>query len=161
MDPIKVFLVSYLGLMGLVIGSFLNVVVWRLPRRQSIVHPPSACPKCSHRLGVLDLVPVFSWIFLRGKCRYCGAPIASRYPVVEGLTGIVFAGIGAGYGVTGFVVVPLALAAVLIPTGLIELDAGNAAPRHSRARILGHTVAALAVIGLGLLLAAPRLWPIW
>lgn len=76
---------------GAVIGSFLNVVVYRLPRGESVVHPPSRCPACGHRLGPVDMVPVLSWIVFRGRCRYCGAPVSARYPLVEGLTGTLFA----------------------------------------------------------------------
>jgi leader peptidase (prepilin peptidase)/N-methyltransferase len=68
---------------GLIIGSFLNVVIYRLPRGESIILPPSHCPQCDHRLGLWDLIPVFSYLGLRGKCRYCRTRISARYPVVE------------------------------------------------------------------------------
>ncbi|WP_018963307.1 prepilin peptidase [Coprothermobacter platensis] len=80
-----------LFLFGSVIGSFLNVVIYRLPREESIAYPPSHCPNCGHRLGPLDLVPIFSFLFLRGKCRYCGKPISWQYPFVEALTASLFA----------------------------------------------------------------------
>ena len=73
---------------GAVIGSFLNVCIYRLPVGKSIVTPPSACGSCGHRLGPLDMIPVLSYIFLRGKCRYCGAPYSCRYAVIEFLTGL-------------------------------------------------------------------------
>ncbi|MFA1641641.1 A24 family peptidase [Chryseomicrobium imtechense] len=76
---------------GLVFGSFYNVVGLRVPNGESIVHPPSHCPKCSRRLTVLDLVPVFSYIFLRGKCRGCGSKISFVYPFMELITGVLFA----------------------------------------------------------------------
>lgn len=76
---------------GLVFGSFYNVVGLRVPNGESIVHPPSHCPKCSRRLTVLDLVPVFSYIFLRGKCRGCGSKISFVYPLMELITGVLFA----------------------------------------------------------------------
>jgi leader peptidase (prepilin peptidase)/N-methyltransferase len=76
--------------MGLLIGSFVNVVIWRVPRGESIVRPPSACPKCGHQLRPYDNVPLISWAVLGGKCRDCKAPISIRYPVVELITGIVF-----------------------------------------------------------------------
>ncbi len=80
------------ALYGLAIGSFLNVVIWRLPRGGSIESPTwSYCPRCEHRLGALDLFPVFSFLALRAKCRYCHAPISWRYPGVELLTSILFA----------------------------------------------------------------------
>ena len=75
------------AVLGLLIGSFSNVLIWRLPRRESINFPPSHCPNCDHPLAPLDLVPVFSWAMLRGKCRYCKAPISPRYPIIELITG--------------------------------------------------------------------------
>lgn len=79
------------GIFGLLIGSFLNVVIWRVPRGESIVRPPSACPSCGHELRAYDNIPLVSWLVLRGRCRDCGAPISPRYPIVEGLTGVLFA----------------------------------------------------------------------
>ena len=70
-------------LLGSLIGSFSNVLIHRIPRGENIAFPPSKCPKCGHRLGFLDLFPIFSWLFLGGKCRYCKAPISWRYPLVE------------------------------------------------------------------------------
>ncbi len=77
-------------LLGLFVGSFLNVCIDRLPRGQSIINPPSHCSACNHKLGILDLVPLFSYLWLRGRCRYCQAPIPLRLPVVEGTTGLLF-----------------------------------------------------------------------
>jgi leader peptidase (prepilin peptidase)/N-methyltransferase len=76
--------------LGAIIGSFLNVVVWRVPRGESIVAPPSACPKCGHRIAWHDNVPVLSWLWLRGRCRDCHEPISPRYPIVEATTAVVF-----------------------------------------------------------------------
>ncbi|WP_345751249.1 prepilin peptidase [Microbacterium rhizophilus] len=78
------------GALGLAIGSFLNVVAWRVPRGESVVAPASACPKCGHAIRAYDNIPVLSWLFLRGRCRDCGVPISSRYPIVEGITGALF-----------------------------------------------------------------------
>lgn len=83
---LDVYAAVVLGVLGALIGSFSNVLIYRLPRRESIAFPPSHCTTCGHRLGVADLVPVLSWAFLRGRCRYCGAPISARYPLVELLT---------------------------------------------------------------------------
>ncbi|MCD6359172.1 MAG: prepilin peptidase [Dehalococcoidia bacterium] len=77
-------------LLGLAVGSFLNVCADRLPRRQSLIRPPSHCDVCQHRLCPLDLIPLLSYLYLKGKCRYCGAPISYRMPVVEAATGITF-----------------------------------------------------------------------
>ena len=77
--------------LGACVGSFLNVVVWRLPRGESLISPPSHCPKCNTRLRWYDNLPVIGWLKLRGKCRYCGQPISARYPIVEAVTGLIFA----------------------------------------------------------------------
>ncbi|HXQ19183.1 MAG TPA: prepilin peptidase [Acidimicrobiales bacterium] len=71
------------GLLGASIGSFLNVVIYRVPRAMSIVRPPSHCPKCGTELGSAENVPLLSWLVLRGRCRHCGEPISPRYPIVE------------------------------------------------------------------------------
>jgi leader peptidase (prepilin peptidase) / N-methyltransferase len=83
-------IIVFLFALGACIGSFLNVVVWRLPRGQSLVTPPSHCPKCSHKLAWYDNLPVIGWILLRGRCRYCGVYISARYPIVEAVTGGLF-----------------------------------------------------------------------
>jgi len=77
-------------ILGLIIGSFLNVVIYRLPEGKSIVYPPSHCPDCGHKLSPLELIPVLSYIFLRGKCKSCRTDISIRYPIIELLTGIIF-----------------------------------------------------------------------
>lgn len=79
------------GLLGILIGSFLNVVIFRVPALKSIVSPPSACGECGHAIRGYDNVPVLSWLALRGKCRDCASPISKRYPLVELGTGIFFA----------------------------------------------------------------------
>lgn len=79
------------AVLGLVFGSFFNVCIFRFISRESIVYPPSHCPSCGHRLHPLDLIPVLSWLFLRGKCRYCHSPISLQYLVVELGTAFVFA----------------------------------------------------------------------
>jgi leader peptidase (prepilin peptidase)/N-methyltransferase len=78
-------------LLGLFVGSFLNVCIDRLPQGQSIIKPPSHCATCNRKLSILDLIPVFSYIWLRGRCRYCQAHIPLRLPVVEGITALLFA----------------------------------------------------------------------
>jgi leader peptidase (prepilin peptidase)/N-methyltransferase len=79
------------GVLGLAIGSFLNVVIYRVPAGESIVSPPSRCPSCGAEIRNRHNVPVLGWLMLRGKCYYCQAPISPRYPVVEALTGVLFA----------------------------------------------------------------------
>jgi len=77
-------------ILGLIIGSFLNVIIYRLPDGKSVVYPASHCPDCGHKLSPLELIPVLSYLFLRGKCRSCGTDISIRYPLIELLTGIIF-----------------------------------------------------------------------
>ena len=90
MDPVEVVAVVFIALAGLAIGSFLNVVIWRVPRGESIVSPPSHCPRCDAEIRGRDNIPVLSWLILRGRCRDCGAHISARYPGVELLTGVLF-----------------------------------------------------------------------
>jgi leader peptidase (prepilin peptidase)/N-methyltransferase len=93
-DPVLItFLSLWFILFGACVGSFLNVLIYRLPLRQSLVHPPSHCPACGHPIRWYDNVPVFGWIKLRGKCRDCQSPISIRYPCVEGFCGILFGGV--------------------------------------------------------------------
>jgi leader peptidase (prepilin peptidase)/N-methyltransferase len=89
------FVVVAVGILGLLVGSFLNVVIYRVPAGKSIVSPPSACPSCGARIRPRDNVPVISWIALRGRCRNCAAPISRRYPLVELATGVLFACVAA------------------------------------------------------------------
>ena len=82
------------ALLGLAVGSFLNVVIYRVPAGKSIVAPPSACPHCGHGIRWYDNLPVVSWIVLRARCRNCSAPISARYPAVELGTAVVFVLVG-------------------------------------------------------------------
>jgi leader peptidase (prepilin peptidase)/N-methyltransferase len=86
------------ALLGLAVSSFLNVCIDRLPERESIVSPPSHCPACGRRLAPFDLIPLFSFIFLRGRCRYCRAPIPRRVLLVESMTGLLFVLLWYRYG---------------------------------------------------------------
>lgn len=110
------------AVLGLVIGSFLNVVVWRVPRGESVVHPPSACPRCGHAIRPRDNVPVLSWLVLRGRCRDCSAPISARYPLVEAGTGLAFAATTWWSGVDWALPALLYLAAITVALTLIDLD---------------------------------------
>ena len=82
---------------GWSLGSFLNVVIWRVPRRESIVKPRSHCPACDTQIATRDNIPLVSWLVLRGRCRHCGNPISIRYPLVELFTGVLFAAVGARF----------------------------------------------------------------
>ena len=81
---------ALLGGLGLIVGSFLNVVIYRVPRDLSIVRPGSACPGCGTAISARDNIPVLSWLLLRGRCRSCGEPISGRYPLVEGLNAVLW-----------------------------------------------------------------------
>ncbi|HEY7011038.1 MAG TPA: prepilin peptidase, partial [Jatrophihabitantaceae bacterium] len=107
---------------GLIIGSFLNVVVYRLPRGESLAHPRSRCPHCETQLRAIDNVPVLSWVFLRGRCRYCGAPISARYPLVELTTGALYAAVVASQDDAVRIVLGLLLVTALVPITLIDFD---------------------------------------
>ncbi len=84
-------LILVFALLGLFVGSFLNVCIDRLPRGQSIIHPRSHCAACNRELSTLDLLPIFSYLWLRGRCLYCRARIPLRLPIIEGMTGLLFA----------------------------------------------------------------------
>jgi leader peptidase (prepilin peptidase)/N-methyltransferase len=111
----------FVGLLGAVIGSFLNVVIHRVPRRESIVFPNSTCPACKTPIKAYDNIPILGWLLLRGKCRSCRAPISARYPAVEALTAAVFILVYWQLGLTPMLVVGLIFAAAMI--ALIFIDA--------------------------------------
>src|SRR2546430_11700038 len=96
-DPILLF---GAGLLGLCLGSFLNVCIVRLPNDQSLLSPPSACPRCKHPIAWRDNIPVASWLLLKGRCRHCGAPISRQYPVVEAAVGLIWIAGVLAYGVS-------------------------------------------------------------
>lgn len=108
--------------LGLVIGSFLNVVVWRVPRDESVVRPASHCPRCGHAVRSRDNIPVVSWLLLRGRCRDCGEPISARYPAVELGTAMAFGLVGWWLGWSPLLPGYLYLAAISVCLTLIDLD---------------------------------------
>jgi leader peptidase (prepilin peptidase) / N-methyltransferase len=109
-------------LAGLLVGSFLNVVAWRLPRGGSLVRPGSHCPSCETPIRPYDNVPVLSWVALRGRCRHCAARIAARYPAVEAGTGALYAAVAFGRHSALDIVLGLLLVTALVPITLIDLD---------------------------------------
>ncbi|MFC7494322.1 MULTISPECIES: prepilin peptidase [unclassified Nocardioides] len=111
-----------LGLLGLLVGSFLNVVIHRVPAGLSIVSPGSACPACAHPVRPVDNVPVLSWLLLRGRCRDCAAPIAGRYPLVEAATGLLFVVAGWRFGATPYAAAVLVVVAAGVALAMIDLD---------------------------------------
>jgi leader peptidase (prepilin peptidase) / N-methyltransferase len=108
---------------GLIIGSFLNVVAYRLPRGESLATPGSHCPSCDAPVRPYDNIPVLSWLLLRGRCRDCAQPIGSRYPIVEALTAALFAAVAVVHAHdTTMLVLGLVLVAFLVPIALIDAD---------------------------------------
>jgi leader peptidase (prepilin peptidase)/N-methyltransferase len=116
------FAVTALGLLGLVIGSFLNVCIHRLPQRKSIVSPPSSCPGCGYALRWYDNIPVLSYMALRGRCRQCRAGISLRYPAVELITMLVFVAHYVVFGADIMLVPRLLFACALIVLFAIDLE---------------------------------------
>jgi leader peptidase (prepilin peptidase)/N-methyltransferase len=108
--------------LGCVVGSFLNVCIYRMPRDRSVVAPPSHCPQCGARLEARDLIPVLSFLALGRKCRRCGGAISWRYALVELLTGAVFLAVLKAYGPTWYVLPAWVFAAVLIAVVFTDLD---------------------------------------
>jgi leader peptidase (prepilin peptidase)/N-methyltransferase len=110
------------AILGAIVGSFLNVVAYRLPRGESVLHPPSACPSCGTRIKAYDNVPVLGWLWLRGKCRACGAPISPKYPIVEAVTGLLCAACVLEFGADRDVWLPIVFVLLLVPITLIDLE---------------------------------------
>lgn len=164
------------GLFGLLIGSFLNVVIYRVPAGISLLAPPSACPDCGNRIRPWDNVPVISWLALRAKCRDCGQKISARYPLVEAGTGIAFSAVAlvalamppriapGQEAIAGSLVLVayLYLAAITVALGLIDLDVHTLPNRivlpaylvagalFLAASVLGGEYSALARAGIGM-----------
>lgn len=110
----------FITILGMVIGSFLNVCIFRIPKEESISYPPSHCSDCGHALQVIDLIPIISYLFLGGKCRYCRKHISIQYPIIELLNGLLFFLIGFKYEMTLTTVKYCILASTLIVIGMID-----------------------------------------
>jgi leader peptidase (prepilin peptidase)/N-methyltransferase len=110
------------GVFGAVVGSFLNVVIHRLPLGESLVHPRSRCPSCGTQIAGYDNIPIVSWLVLRGRCRHCKAPISPRYPAVELLTAVAFAAVVLVGGLDDDLVLELPFVAALIALAGIDYD---------------------------------------
>jgi leader peptidase (prepilin peptidase) / N-methyltransferase len=108
--------------LGAAIGSFLNVVVYRVPAKLSVIWPPSRCPKCLHQLGMGENIPILGWLLLRGKCRHCRTPISIRYPLVEALTAVIFVLVYNHYGLSFQTIGYSLLMCWLLALTLIDLD---------------------------------------
>ena len=107
---------------GLLFGSFYNVVIYRIPLNLSVAKGRSFCPKCNHQLKAIDLVPVFSQLFLKSKCRYCGAKISLRYPAIELITGVLFLLSYLLYGLTWECLIYIIFWSMLLITTMIDFD---------------------------------------
>ncbi|MBU2590716.1 MAG: prepilin peptidase [Nitrospinota bacterium] len=107
-------------ILGTIIGSFLNVCIYRLPRKESVVSPPSHCRSCDSRIAWYDNVPIVSWLVLRGKCRGCGSPISIEYPIVEFVTGLIYLFTYLRYGQSPYLVIYLLLFSAFLVIAIID-----------------------------------------
>ncbi|MFZ0323366.1 MAG: prepilin peptidase [Actinomycetes bacterium] len=135
-----------MAVLGLLVGSFLNVVIHRVPLGESVVAPRSRCPRCGHEIGALDNIPVLSWLVLRGRCRQCHAPISIRYPLVEVLTAAVFLSMLWRFDLSWELPAYLYLGGVGVALAMIDIDV------HRLPDVL--TLPAYLVLGALLLLPA-------
>ena len=115
-------LVAACAVLGLAVGSFLNVVIHRVPRKESVVKPRSRCPGCGTELAARDNIPVVSWLMLKGRCRTCGEPISPRYPVVELATAALFAAMAVRLGVDAALPAFLVVTAGLVAISAVDLE---------------------------------------
>ena len=145
-DAFRPYLAVFVFLTSACLGSFLNVCIWRIPRGESIVWPGSHCPDCGHALSALDNIPLLSWLFLRGRCRYCHRPITPRYFIVELLVALLFTGLFWLHGPTPLCAVYLAFAGILVACAFIDIEHYILPDRFT-----------LGALAAGLLLSA--LWP--
>ncbi len=121
MEP-KAFMAALFFIIGTAVGSFINVLIYRLPRGRSIVFPPSACPACGSPIKPWHNIPIFGYLWLRGRCASCGSPISARYPLVEALTGLLWLALFLrAFGQPWFAS-HLLLVTVLVPITFIDLD---------------------------------------
>ncbi len=168
---VHVLLDLYAALVGLVTGSYLNVVIYRLPRRLSTVLPRSRCPTCGAPIRARDNLPVLSWLLLRGRCRACGTRISGRYPLVEALTGALFVASLERFGPSGAALLAAIFCSLMVALAWIDLEHLILPDRITLPGIAAGIVLQLlvpwggmvagvvgALVGAGLLLAAYGLW---
>lgn len=122
LDGLELVAPIMIPILGLVVGSFLNVVIYRIPNDLSVSHPPSACPNCAAAIKPYDNIPVLSWLMLRAKCRNCGTPISARYPSVELFTSVAFYFTYVVIGFTGVLPAYLWFVATTIALAMIDFD---------------------------------------
>jgi len=132
---------------GLITGSFLNVLIHRLPRGESVVKPGSRCPECGHNLRAGDLIPVFSYIFLKGRCRYCAKKIPLTYPLVEVLTAASFVLVYIKWGITVNTLVGLIFTSLLIVSSFTDIHEGIIPDRLTYPGIIAGFILSLFTIG--------------
>src|SRR5580700_4633690 len=113
---------TFAGVLGAVFGSFLNVVVYRLPRHESLVRPASHCPTCAAPVKPYDNIPILSWLLLRGHCRSCGTSISPRYPFVEALTAALCVGAVLEHPTTLGIALSVSLIVIVVPAAMIDLE---------------------------------------
>ena len=114
--------VTFAGVLGAIVGSFLNVVAYRLPRHESLIHGSSHCPKCGTPVKPYDNVPILSFLLLRGHCRSCSEPISPRYPLVEALTAALCVGAVLAHSSAAGIALSVALILLVVPAALIDLE---------------------------------------
>jgi len=132
---------TFVGVLGAVFGSFLNVVVYRLPRHESLVTPASHCPKCAAPVKPYDNIPILSWLLLRGHCRSCGSAISPRYPLVEALTAALCVGAVLAHHSAVTIALSVVLILLVVPAAVIDLE---------------HRIIPNQITALGAVLAQPR-----
>lgn len=120
--PFKIMFLTVIFLFGICIGSFLNVVIIRLPRDESLIKRSSHCMTCGTKIRPIDLIPIFSWIFLRGKCHNCGEKISPRYPIVESLNGILYVLTFIILDINAKAIITCLLMSLLIVVGFMDWD---------------------------------------
>ena len=122
MNADNVIILAFTGMLGLITGSFINVCIYRIPRGESIMFPPSHCPKCGEKIKIVDLLPVISYLLLKGRCRFCGERIGIRYPVVEFITGVLFVALLLRFNVNFILLKYMVLTCILITITFIDLE---------------------------------------
>lgn len=141
LSPILTIYIIIIALIfGLIFGSFSNCLAWRIAHHESINHGRSHCAVCNHTLSPLDLVPVFSWLFLRGRCRYCHEKISIRYPLAELVCGVAFVGLTLRYGISFQTLEYMALVVILLAVALVDLETGLIPDRLLIAGVINFTL---------------------
>lgn len=122
LKTIEFIITGYIFCLGIIIGSYLNVCIYRLPRNISTAKGRSFCPECNHQLHALDLIPIFSYVFLCGKCRYCKSSICLRYPVIEAITGLLLVLVYMRFGFTVQTLLYSLVSCILLVIAVIDID---------------------------------------